>query len=246
MIDSVNNNRGYYEYGRINARADKSMENHEKFALGYDSAENDSTKKDDKKSVKDLDGVVVEFSDQSKTQQDGIGSHQKGTANAEEAFDMEQTVERARGFIGNLIKAVTDFWTGIKKVLFEFWNSDSSAGTTVDKEAEQNIVEAVGEEIAEDTMEAQDLTFEEVIGTIEAESEAEAENDTSRPMVARMPDKLDVEETVKQAEELFATAHYVKNSDLLTYYDRSGKIVQLSGTDKNRILQGDSKGGRLV
>ena len=35
------------------------------------------------------------------------------------------------------------------------------------------------------------------------------------------------------------TGIYVKNSDLLTYYDRRGKLVKLSGSDRNRILRGD-------
>lgn len=57
------------------------------------------------------------------------------------------------------------------------------------------------------------------------------------------------DETVKEKEtkeaemqntgELPGQETYVKNSDLLTYYDRQGRIVKLSGADRNRILKGD-------
>lgn len=247
VIDSVNNNRGYYEYNRINTEMGKGMQNHEKFALGYDSTEKDSTKKDDKKSVKDRDGVVVEFSNQSKTQHDGIGSHQKNEASAEDAFDMGQTVAKARGFIGNLIQAVAELWIDFKQAIVAFWNSDGEAQKA--KEAEEAIetadsmsdmVDTTGEEISEESA-GDSAHVQEVIGTIERESTS---GEPAR--VAKLPDSLDIEETVRQAEQLFATGRYVKNSDLLTYYDRRGKIVQLSGTDKNRILQGDSRGGRLI
>ncbi len=35
------------------------------------------------------------------------------------------------------------------------------------------------------------------------------------------------------------TKHLAHNSDLLTYYDRSGKIVELDETEKHRVLFGD-------
>lgn len=240
MIDSVNNNRGYYEYNKINTQMGKGMENHEKFALGYDSTDKDSSKKDEKKAVKETDGVVVEFSNQSKAQQDGIGSNQKNGTHTEDAFDMGQTVEAARGFIGNLIKAVADLWSGFKQAIFAFWNSDSEAEKVEDIEESPDIVESVGIELEQEDERAGG-SVQEVVGIVEREEVAQ-----EPARVAKLPDSMNVDETVRQAEELFATTHYAKNSDLLTYYDRSGKFVQLSGTDKNRILQGDSRGGRLI
>lgn len=42
------------------------------------------------------------------------------------------------------------------------------------------------------------------------------------------------------AEELTKDIKYVaRNSDLVTYYDRSGKLVQPNASDKERILHGD-------
>ena len=35
--------------------------------------------------------------------------------------------------------------------------------------------------------------------------------------------------------------HLVKNSDLLTYYDRSGHISKVNASDRTRIIEGDAK-----
>ncbi len=35
--------------------------------------------------------------------------------------------------------------------------------------------------------------------------------------------------------------HLVKNSDLLTYYDRSGRISKVNASDRTRIMEGDYK-----
>lgn len=48
-------------------------------------------------------------------------------------------------------------------------------------------------------------------------------------------------EYVNQIEEYLEQRQgsYVKNSDLLTYYDRRGNLVKMNGSDRNRILRGD-------
>lgn len=245
MIDSVNNNRGYYEYNKINTRTGTGMDSQEKFALGYDSTDKDSASKDDKKAVKDADGVVVEFSNQARANQGGMGSSTQGAAGTSDGFDMEQTIETAKGFVGSLIKAVSDFFSNFRQAVVQFWNSDSEKEAQVVQSEENEditagIIEAVGEESVYEPEQAPE-------GVVEAEGFIEHEADLPQAArVARMPDAVNISGKLQEAEELFASTHYAKNSDLLTYYDRRGKYVQLSGTDKNRILHGDGKGGRLI
>lgn len=247
MIDPVNiNNRGYYEYGKINTEMGKGMENHEKFSLGYDSTEKDSKKKDDKNSVKELDGVVVEFSNQSQDQRGAVGSDNTKSADAN-AFDMSQTMEQAKGFIGKFIKAVAELWDGFKKALLAFWNSDSTTQQTEATESMTDMVESTAQELAEGEEFATDVIPQEVEGIIEPEpSSVQTQEATPRPQVARIQPLDDTEEKMREAEEFFANQRYVKNSDLLTYYDKRGKLVQLSGTDKNRILHGNKNPGRVL
>ncbi len=254
MIDPVNiSNRGYYEYGKINTEMGKGMENHEKFALGYDSTEKDSNQRDDKKSVKEKDGVVVEFSNQSKEQYQGVGNDNKKAGNTQDAFDMSQTMEQAKGFIGNLIKAVAELWNGFKSALVAFWNSDNTAQQTDEAEQAVDMIESTAQELAEGEEFAEGVVPQEVEGTRENATAGlgmpgtgamTAQTDIPQPRVARIYPVDDTEEKMRQAEEFFASQKYVKNSDLLTYYDKSGRLVQLSGTDKNRILHGNKNPGR--
>ena len=55
--------------------------------------------------------------------------------------------------------------------------------------------------------------------------------------------RAEAEAYLENGEEM---RRYVRNSDLLTYYDRSGRIVQMNGSDKNRILHGDSRTSKGV
>ena len=247
MIDPVSN-RGYYEYNKINTDMSKDMANHEKFALGYDSTEKDSNKKDDKKSVKEKDGVVVEFSNQSKEQYSGIGNSSQNTANMQDAFDMSETMEQAKGLIGSFIKAVAQLWNGFKQAIVAFWNSDSTSQQTEDVGHEADIITAADVEdtgsIVEST--AQELAEGEEFASGVIPQEVEGIRETAEPRVARIQPVDDTAEKMRLAEEFIATQKYVKNSDLLTYYDKSGKLVQLSGTDKNRILHGNKNPGRVL
>lgn len=230
MVEPVNN-RGYYEYGRVNTKIGTGLESGEKFALNYDHMEKDSDQKEDEKTQVEADGVVAEFSSQSQNQYGGIGNERKNTAQVKESPDLGQTVERARGFIGELVKAVTDFMNGMKKTILDFWNSDNRAqdgrGTMADGEA------GTGQAI-DVTETSQELEGKSGIDTVEAEGIVEKSGDT-RP-AQEDGRRMEAERYLENTEQM---NRYVKNSDLLTYYDRSGRIVQMNGADKNRILHGD-------
>lgn len=75
----------------------------------------------------------------------------------------------------------------------------------------------------------------------------EAEGVVERAAVAR-PVEMEIRRA--EAEKYLGNEEqmerYVKNSDLLTYYDRSGRLVQMSGADKSRILHGDTRTSRGV
>lgn len=72
---------------------------------------------------------------------------------------------------------------------------------------------------------------------VEADSIEEQSVDANQEII---PDPGS-ETYVDQIEEFLEKKQgsYVKNSDLLTYYDRQGNIVKMSGSDRNRILRGD-------
>ena len=225
MINPVNN-RGYNEYKKVNTQMG-GMDTGEKFALNYDSPGGDTDSKDDKKAVKETDGVVVEFSDQSKSGYNAAGNGMEGGNDAGEKTEINQTFVRAGSFIRNLITAVIRSFSDVRQKILDFWNSDSSS----------EVVEVIDKE--DDIIDETDKVTE------EAKEAAEEDKSSAEIMLpdSSSPDYVEQIQTYLENSEQTA---YVKNSDLLTYYDRNGRIVQLSGSDRNRILNGDKRDRRFM
>lgn len=247
MVDPVNN-RGYQEYNRINVKVGTNVENGEKFSLNYGQEEDESGKKEDGKTKVETDGVIAEFSSQTQTRYGGAGNGKTGTAQTEEYIDFGAAAERARGFIGELVKAFSGFISSIKKALLDFWNSDSAVSEEHAQDALPGAEDALsgtedGENIIDVTDRSQAIGGENVLSAVEAEGVVEH----PPSMEFQIPKPEDRKAQAKQyLENEDLMRRYVKNSDLLTYYDRSGKLVQLNGADKNRILHGDKRTSRGV
>ncbi len=239
MVDPINN-RGYYEYRRVNTKTETGLENGEKFSLDYEHTETESDKDGKEKTKVEADGVIAEFSSQSQSQYGGIGSGKKTAADAEETVDFGRAAEQVKGFIGELVRTITAFFHNVKSALIDFWNSDSGAAAA-DGEAEAESPE----QVIDVTELSQEINGEDGINnginTIEVEGVIERPADRKPP---EMKDRKAEAEAYLENEEKMN--RYVKNSDLLTYYDRSGRIVQMNGSDKNRILHGDSRTSRGV
>ncbi len=234
MVDPVNN-RGYYEYRRVNTKAGTGMENGEKFSLEQGNTEKDSEKKGEEKTKVEADGVIAEFSGQSRGQYGGSKSRERAEGGETPGIDFGQTVERARGFIGGLWKSVTELFGSIRNALWDFWNSDSpgAAGDSAGTEEGAQAIDV--------TEMSQELEGETGLDVIEAEGVVERSADTKLSgMEGRRA------EAERYLEDRGQMERYVKNSDLLTYYDRSGRIVQMNGADKSRILHGDTRTSRGV
>ncbi len=237
MVNPVNN-QGYYEYRRVNTKTESGMENGEKFSLDYGHGGKDSEKNGEDKTKVEAEGVIAEFSGQSQSRQyGGIGNGQKQASGAEENIDFGRAAEQVRGFLGELVHTITQFFGTVKNALLDFWNSDStetSAGTGEAAGTEETAID-VTEMSLEAESRAGGMDVTEAEGFIERAPEQRPKGMAQRR-----------EEAELFLENIEGKNRYVKNSDLLTYYDRSGKIVQMSGSDKNRILHGDSRTSRGV
>ena len=66
MLDPVNN-RGYYEYSKINTQTGMQTDSGEKFSLEYEKKEDD-IKSQEEKNDSEKNGVVVELSGKSNSQ----------------------------------------------------------------------------------------------------------------------------------------------------------------------------------
>lgn len=235
MVDPINS-RGYYEYRRVNTKTETGLENGEKFSLDYEHTEKGSEKDGKDKTKVEAEGVIAEFSSQSQGQYGGVGDGRKAAADTEESVDFSQTVEQVKGFIGELVKTITAFFGNVRQALLEFWNSDSGETATGEGAEAENAGQVI-----DVTERSQEIDAEAGIDTVEAEGRIERAADRKPPDMKER--RAEAEAYLENGEKI---NRYVKNSDLLTYYDRSGRIVQMNGSDKNRILHGDSRTSRGV
>ena len=124
----------------------------------------------------------------------------------------------------------------IRKTLYDIWNSEeNSAVTGVVEETASTEEDSTEAEFAEAELAETDLTQAK-------ESFRKDENASTEVLTGiKTPDinSPDYVEQIRTYLDESKEIHYVKNSDLLTYYDRSGKIVKMNGADKKRILKGD-------
>ena len=74
---------------------------------------------------------------------------------------------------------------------------------------------------------------------VEATKAADTEPDYSSMSLVGLPT---AEERLAQLLKEDGRGSLAKNSDLLTYYDRSGRVITPNATDKNKILHGNARG----
>ncbi|MBR6771623.1 MAG: hypothetical protein IKM28_10440 [Lachnospiraceae bacterium] len=258
MIDPVSN-RGYYEYeyGKINTQMGTSTDNGEKFALNQDGMEKEGSQKKKDKKVGEAEGVVVELSGQS----GGAYTKSKDAKTTEKEASDSQDVNQILSGIGhlfsNLTKWISGFFSGIKQAVSDFWNSDSASA-----ESEAELQEATNES-TEESVEAEIVTDEEIAEAGKMDEEAaepdgvvadvtedaiisdEATGKMVPVLSAYRKAELERIDEIQDYLDNVDQVKYVRNSDLLTYYDRRGKIVQLNGSDKNRILHGEKSAERF-
>ncbi|MBE5872084.1 MAG: hypothetical protein E7294_12640 [Lachnospiraceae bacterium] len=209
MIDPVGN--GYSSYQRVEKGIDAQAG---RTLQGGEKFTLDYRKDAQKEQTKETEdakgGVVLELSGQKSGQNGSYG--QSGAERTEEAgssFSFEKALAGAKNLLRTFTGRMSLFWEQLKTALINFWNSDSEVIV------EENVKEETSiEEIQPEAVQVQQNTVE----------SAKRSMDTGAD--------------VTQIQEGQSGTH-VKKSDLLTYYDRRGKLVKLSGSDRNRILRGD-------
>jgi hypothetical protein len=218
LINPVNNQ--YHEYTKIDTQAGKTLGNGQKFALDYKEGENADKAKESNKTEKN--GVVVELSGQSAQQYADNNSREQAVNSAnsmEQSPVFADAVTNAKQLWDKLSKTFIQLIQTIRESVLKFWNSDTETaqGAFVDKQEQK---------AAQDTFTADALPQD--VAAFEASR-------TPKPN----PDSADYVKEISDYLQQSDKGVYVKNSDLLTYYDRKGQIVKLSGSDRNRILKGD-------
>lgn len=266
MIDPINS-RDYYAYKKINTEMGTAANGQERFGLQKDAAAREE-EEDRKKSKGERDGVVVELSGShvGKNQKDGVVSGRPGQQTEENG---SRTFADIRAFLKQVAEAFGNFWSGIRQALYDFWNSDSTAGQaertedTAEEETAEASVEEAGEAVPEeaaamagqltgeasgaDRMNMEDTGADRIEPSSQKMSLYDGSGQVSFSSALSMTEtEEERRQRIRAYMEQTEPGSYVKNSDLLTYYDRTGKFVRLNGADKNRILHGDERDRRYM
>lgn len=260
MIDPINS-RDYYAYKKINTEMGTAANGQERFGLQKDAAAREE-EEDRKKSKGERDGVVVELSGShaGKKRDTGVASGRPGQQPEESG---SRTFTDIRNFLKQVAEVFGNFWSGIRQALYDFWNSDSTAvqAEMAEETAEEEMTEAMEEAAAEEAGDAVPEESAVAAGQLTGEAAgADRIAQSSQKMSlydgsgqVSLSSALSMTETEEERRQRIRAymeqtepGSYVKNSDLLTYYDRTGKFVRLNGADKNRILHGDERDRRYM
>lgn len=257
MVNRVNGN-DYYDYSKLKMpdAADKTG-NGEKFSLNYQRAnEEDEDKKDQAE-----EGKAAKTSGnagQRTVVQSGVRLELSGSAQPSRDIKRDSTVQSAlagQGLFDTIRSWIADLTQSIKTFLYKVWNDetphDTMAEQSVDEDKqnaaampENESVFSVGEtkstdepeRLTEQYLELQKLESlrnPEIAAKQQIQREADREKEIQKYLRSGNLEQV-ISLVTQNGQKTIA-----KNSTLLTYYDRTGKITPLSASDQDRILHGD-------
>ena len=244
MTDVVNrvNGNDYYDYSKLKMpdAADKTGSG-DQFSLAYQRAHEENDEKEQKDKSDGLD--VAEAGRPRTVMQSGVKLELSGNAqtlDAAKSDSASQPRPAGQGLVDTIRTWVTTFVQSVKEILYRIWNDPTPQEDVSgqDETAEANEPERLSEEyLALKNLE--ELQNPEAAATRQMEREAKRDEE-----IQKLLRSGDMEQVVNLVTENGRKA-MAKNSTLLTYYDRSGKITPLSASDQERILHGDRNTRRL-
>lgn len=219
MINKVNGNESYdYTKLKMPDAADKAGDG-EQFSLAYRRAQEETAEKD--KADKTEKSETSGSGSQRTVIQGGVKLELSGVSQQVDNTDresMQQTPSSVQGLVDTIRAWIASFVQSAKDLLYRIWNDPVPS--------EEVILQ---EEMLQEEMSLQDEAAE----TDEPVNEAKRNEE-----IQKLLRSGDMEQVVNLVTEN-GQKTMAKNSTLLTYYDRSGKITPLSASDQERILHGD-------
>ncbi|MDE6664495.1 MAG: hypothetical protein K2K46_14310 [Lachnospiraceae bacterium] len=264
MVNRIDGNN-YYDYQKLkNVNIPDASE---KFSLDYKQNELQSEAKekkdksekaaDEPKLSSDKSGVKLELS--SRGQSAAAGSSYKGLSKPETKSESQSLVETIRTFVSTAIEAVKDFF-------YKLWYDEPKPG-------DAGSIETMDSEALEPDALKSEAT--ETLETSEATGYAEADGPTELAQTAEMEERyglnlqeidagtayrMDVERRHREIQPYLKKGDLnqvinlltddgrktiARNSSLLTYYDKNGRMVEPNASDRERILHGDGNVRKL-
>lgn len=236
MINRVDGNY-YNDYSQMKS-VNTIQDNGEKFSLDY-KQENlpseDSGKKEkedeiarSKRKAAERNGVKLELS---KTAQHVNNAKPEYTSDVSK----EQSKPDQKSFLDSIQEIITSILQSVKAFFYQIWNDTEAT-------AEQSMADTSSQE------DGAEVELKDVAGFAETLQNAE---EIQRKNEERIDKEIrqylhtgDLPQVISILTDN-GKRSIAKNSTLLTYYDRNGKVVEPSASDRERILHGDQGSRKL-
>lgn len=226
MVDKINGQK-YYEYAKINQTKRKSIDSPE-FHL-------DPEKQGviyEKNEEKQKSPMVEAGQDTARQPQENVSQgvrvelSRQGKEQAEQSGQRTNLSEQIRKFAETAVTFLKSLWDKI-------WNEPSKEARADFPEVLEERMEKAGEDAGYMGW-AGELPAEYLLPGPEAAAQPAYTQDEIRA-IFRRGDRKEIEDFLSEN----GRRHLVKNSDLLTQYDRKGMIIGVDRTDKELILHGN-------
>lgn len=247
MTDVVNkvNGNDYYDYNKLKMpdAADKTG-NGEQFGLAYQRAQEEVSENDekDKKDQSEESGAVGSGR-QRTVMQGGVRLELSGSGQAYggTAIDSEKQSETVgHGIVDTIRTWITALLRSLKEIFYRIWNDPAPSEDIVPEDEAGEAAEP--ERLSEEYRALKNL---EELQDPEAAAKQQMEREANKNAeIQKLLRSGDMEQVISLVTEN-GQKSMAKNSTLLTYYDRSGKIAPLSASDQERILHGDRSTKKL-
>lgn len=242
VVNKVNGN-DYYDYTKLKMpdAADKTG-NGEQFSLAYQRAQEETEEKD--KDDQSEESGAVGASGQRTVMQGGVRLELSGSGQADAALkrdSAQRTDSVAPGLLDTIRSWITAFIQSAKELFYKIWNDTGQSDDAVVENAE-TAESAEPERLSEEYLalkNLEELQNPEVVARQQMERETKRDEEIQRLLRSGDMDQV-ISLVTENGQKTMA-----KNSTLLTYYDRSGKITPLSASDQERILHGDRNTRKL-
>ena len=262
MVNRIDGNN-YYDYQKLkNVNIPDASE---KFSLDYKQNELQSEAKekkdkaenaaDEQKLSSDKSGVKLELS--SRGQSVAAGRSYIGLSKLETKAESQSLVDTIRTFVSTAIEAVKDFF-------YKLWYDDPKPEDSSSKEVLES--ETLDSESAEhaSTIEASETVGYAETGNLSGVAKTSGMEDKSglnvQEIDAGTAYRMDVEKRHREIQPYLRKGDInqvinlltdegrktiARNSSLLTYYDKNGRMVEPNASDRERILHGDGNVRKL-
>lgn len=239
VVNKISGN-DYYDYTKLKMpdSSDAAYDG-DNFSLAYQRAQENADEKEQDK-VDQTD--AADKGKQRTVVQSGVKLELSGSAQPYESTangGTRQTLSKEQSLIDTVRSWVSIFIESVKKLLYRIWN-DSAPDHVSDRDVAE--ISSEPEKLTEEYL---DIKNSERLSTPNSGFGRQTERDGKQnEEIQNILRSGNMEKIVNMVTEN-GQKTVAKNSTLLTYYDRTGKITPLSASDQERILHGDRNTTKL-